>query len=308
MHIKHDERQKSNPPKVPYFAPIQRETKIQPVFVGEQQGDLYIFILVTFLRVRFFKYLIVTRTKSRFYDYYGIKECFIGLQKCYQAEALVWLHGTDANESTDPKNVGAPIRPPLRRNSVIGHGLYSVNNRVLEKATDFLEKVPRMENLMLSNETTVIDVEPSEPSCSSPDAIVPAGKNDGQMKSVPALMKISVGENGANEAPGINEQPSCSTTMNIAPANIAFGRMKNVTALLKITQVGESGSKESVEYNDFCPFRRLPNVPFAINGRPRGRSKSMDTYKPSLETVFESEHERTQDMNIVRKWVGTSNF
>lgn len=76
---------------------------------------------------------------------------------------------------------------------------------------------------------------------------------------------------------------------------------KKLPALLPLRQTKKTDIVETVKsveplvFNNFCPFRRLANVPFAIGGRPRRiRSRSVDFYAsvpPPLETLFETEEE-----------------
>lgn len=210
---------------------------------------------------------------------------------------------SDAQNSTGQKvkesgaNTAANI--PRRRMSVAGSGLFYVNHHVVENATDFLEKVPRTKNNSFESSTSASSGNVAVPNDDDgPEMVLAEAETRTRRKEIPALLPLSsVMKSNADE-----QTPAVSHIIREKPN----------------------------EFNDFCPFRRLPNVPFAINGRPRMRSKSVDCFPsmpPPLETLFETEEEYDEEngkqdppiapinaesealfkqseltLNIVRKW------
>lgn len=105
----------------------------------------------------------------------------------------------------------------------------------------------------------------------------------------------------------IEGHSSLISNLTIASAESTKHCVKKVPVLLPISKndyqaekvIANNAVHKPVLFNNFCPFWRLPNVPFSIRGRPRKRSKSVDFYAsipPPLETIFESEEEYAQSV------------
>lgn len=251
------------------------------------------------------------------------------LPKNFSAESLTWLNENDVDETIkDPEGPKEVNDQPdtssninkighRRRMSVIGCGLFSVNKNIVEKGTDFLEKVPRTNNNVIQQPKSAASVKPVANVCAGLDLL-------GQYESSDSETEFGDGENVApdDEISGAANQPSLNDAIDeisssisnvaISQAESVISRGKTLPLLLPLVNNAElidsidrrmprvnadsaSGTVELPQlFNDFCPFRRLPNLPFVINGRPRNRSQSVDcnnSRRPPLETLFETEEE-----------------
>lgn len=247
------------------------------------------------------------------------------LPKDLATESLTWLKESDVTEAVqDPDLPTEMTEQPdsfsninkighRRRMSVIGGGLYSVNKNIVEKGTDFLEKVPRTNTSVIKPASLVKSVGGLE-LLSQYDS---ESESDDGENTVPDEPISDLKKNSScadNQPPFNDEIDEISSSIN----NVAISRAKSVIScekkvpsllpLLKnaepdsivrqmprVNAISASGPDQMPTlFNDFCPFRRLPNLPFVINGRPRKRSKSVDFYgskPPPLETLFETEEE-----------------
>lgn len=93
---------------------------------------------------------IVTRSKKTHLRAHRIKCCFVGLNPSLGIKCLTWLDAQKPNGSrchqleTSTTSTKPPKNQPLRRASVAGYSLYSVNNRIMETGSDHLLKIPRI--------------------------------------------------------------------------------------------------------------------------------------------------------------------
>lgn len=226
-----------------------------------------------------------------------------------EAETLAWLKKTEPKkqvqkpDQTKPLNGQQNSRPNNgnRRMSVAGTSLFSVNERVVENAVDFLKKVPRenaiiktIPNLKVQEAPLVNTVSQIECSFSN-EANVPSNEKNGEIVTSCVVDEVTSIENFGDNS-------------DLANKETQFQTAKSLPALLPLSKSIEKKNAEVVPvkviqmplvFNNFCPFRRLANVPFALGGRPRrDRSKSVDYYAsvpPPLETLFETEEEHVKD-------------
>lgn len=258
------------------------------------------------------------------------------MPKCIQAETLTWLSKSSeipeiqVVQSTDQTvENDAEKTKPRRRMSVVGCGLFSVNRRVIEKATDFLPKVSRVNNNIVK---PTVDADSDETGFGeipiSNETAYAVGPDDQHLDIM--VDEASFSSSNANMVIATNAQRDSRNSKKI-PALLPLSNPMKINTDLQVPAVSNNTGRKPTEFNDFCPFRRLPNVPFAINGRPRKRSLSVDCYPskpPPLETLFETEEEHASEngiaqdlpivntdeiqaafqqteetLNIVRKWV-----
>lgn len=229
-----------------------------------------------------------------------------------EAETLSRLKKTEPKKQLQKPDQTKPLtgqqnsRPNIgnRRMSVAGTSLFSVNQRVVENAVDFLEKVPR-ENAIIKNnpnpkvqKSSLVNIV-SEKECGvsgvSNEAVFSSNYENGEIVTSCIVDDVTSIVNFSENSDSANEGTELQTTKSV-PALLPLSKSienKNVEVVpVKVTQ-GPS------VFNNFCPFRRLANVPFALGGRPRrNRSKSVDYYAsipPPLETLFETEEEHAKD-------------
>lgn len=111
-------------------------------------------------------FTIVTRSKKKIKDKFGIRGCFVRLNVSLQAEVLNWLAKTDPKNSKNqekgnhsPRDDSETSEPskPRRRNTLVGASLFSVNNNVEKHSSDYLQKIQRPCALRMA------PTEPTEP-------------------------------------------------------------------------------------------------------------------------------------------------
>lgn len=97
----------------------------------------------------------VTRGMRRLLDSFGIRDCFVELERCAQAESLCWLtmnennRNNDSNEPMQQQNT-ATLRPS-RRASIASSNLFVVENHVREYGFDYLQRIPRTNSVNIGH-------------------------------------------------------------------------------------------------------------------------------------------------------------
>lgn len=191
-----------------------------------------------------------------------------------------------------------------RRTSIAGGSLFSIHGNVVETGADYFLKIPR------ATGATSATIEPIE------RAVLPPPKRNESNESeqlVPlesrfpdahhahgptAIVEIVVVANPANEPNATNdtngsisnernETPKQSAPSSSASSNGPDG--SNVAAVATKSRKNDQPAAVTAVpmiLNNFDPFRRLPDIPFAIQGRRR-RNSMFELYKPSLDPITE---------------------
>lgn len=98
-------------------------------------------------------------------------------------------------------------------------------------------------------------------------------------------------------------------TLGVVPDLVQIGKkadMNKVNKILSdiafINNISNAASSSNISngrryepypvYNNFDPFRRLENVPFALRGRLRTKSMDTPSFVPGFDTIIENENER----------------
>lgn len=202
------------------------------------------------------------------------------------ADCIDYLNATKTNAETPPPTPAerldgptspAPVEKPNqikeRRSSVAGGSLFSIHNNVIEAGADYFLKIPRATSVAVKN-------------------AVPQ-----PTKSI-AMVVTANGPNDTNDTNGINiettEQLADSVNMvngslSQSPDGPAGPDVIDVPTVATVNLVNEDAavvSPVAMILNNFDPFRRLPNIPFAIKGRKR-RNSMFELYNPSLDSILE---------------------
>lgn len=95
----------------------------------------------------FFCLTICYTTIIFFFSVQGFGDCYVRLERNWQAESLVWLN--QPNQLTEPSKQ----RQLTRRTSVASTNLFSVENNIREVGFDFLARIPRSGDVRLDGST-----------------------------------------------------------------------------------------------------------------------------------------------------------
>lgn len=166
---------------------------------------------------------------------------------------------------------------PQRRMSVAGVPLFSINDEVIESSGDYFERIPRpsvsaingppiiapTDNSLQNAERTTTTIE-SEIS-SKENVAAESISNESEQMDLVDEPKVTVGNNALPVEEAENSTTAEAPASNNVADGVSVGRLSIV--------------------NNFDPFRRLPNVPFAMVGRIR-RSSMFEMYR-SMDTIME---------------------
>lgn len=153
-------------------------------------------------------------------------------------------------ESTKPPET--PENPEAnkihkRRASVAGGQLFSIENDIVESAADYFQPVPRLGAASQSSNQS--------------DEVTVATIN---VESIEKNVNINISIQDTNLSKAVEDDGE-NTSVEI-PASVR--------------------SNDFSPINNFDPFRRLSNVPFAMGGRKR-RNSMFEMYVPALDTIIE---------------------
>lgn len=130
-------------------------------------------LIIIHITINFHRTTIVTRSKKRICDAFGITGCYVRLETSLRTEVLNWLKKTDPK---NPENTNHRYdSKPRRRDSVVGASLCSVNNNVQEHSSDYLEKVRRPFAITIENESV------SASSVENPQKLIASTYNVGSL-------------------------------------------------------------------------------------------------------------------------------
>lgn len=265
----------------------------------------------------------MTRSKTRLLKSFGInKEPYITIPINMGADCLAYLNSTAPTAPNAP-NVQAPPEPaesaqPLdgpalpappapveavdqskklkeRRTSIAGGSLFSIHGNVVETGADYFLKIPR------ATGATSATIEPIERAVLPPpkrnesnesEQLVPLESRFPDAHGPTAIVEMVVAANEPNATNDTNGRISSErneTPKQSAPSSSASSDGPDVAAVAtKNPKNDEPTAVPAVPIilNNFDPFRRLPDIPFAIQGRRR-RNSMFEFYKPSLDAITE---------------------
>lgn len=173
-----------------------------------------------------------------------------------------------------------------RRYSVAGASMFSINNEVVESGGDYFGRVARGSYSVQCNESNIASnasigsIEPSKSQtpAEEPNAVAaivqnvvliePKGSKDGNDENI---QHIQLPEPSELETIGTSAGAMAVTTVEIRPSETHIA--SSATNAINIVPI----------FNNFDPFRRLPNLPFALKGRKRLNSM----FEPELPSIFE---------------------
>lgn len=196
-----------------------------------------------------------------------------------------------------------PVMPRNRRMSVAGSMLFSVNNQTQEIGFDHLQKVIRP-SLIKSVKSTTSATSTITSTGNKIDNVSQEGNNtEEQVLNGSRNASDVIGCNAGNQTNSArSNQIKNSSVVGMqfqAPIGLNISTEDNATPATS----GISGISNipSMIHNDFDPFRRVPNPPFNLSGRPRSTSldEKPKSWKPALATIVEAP-EATSNKRIPR--------
>lgn len=241
-------------------------------------------------------------------------------------DVLAYLESTKPKPSESPNqsknltNEGSKIHK--RRSSVAGGQLFSIENKIVESASDFYEPILRFG---AANQFAVAtnDVESVESTKSIEENVGKNSESNANGAIIPMQFgEVDVATINVESAESIEKDVEKNSEINVNGAiiPIQFAEFDVATNGAESTESMENNGEENIEsralvesvqsgdisdiqlrhnycsvdksggpatpMNNFDPFRRLPNVPFAMCGRKR-RNSMLELYRPSLCMISE---------------------
>lgn len=271
---------------------------IPKVYVGDQMGKEnanFHIIWVMWIYPCYFCFIyLVTRKKAKLFKKFGTKSLYIRLHVSLHAVVVNWLHKTNNAKAVNqvqaveqvPQNQssessGLPVRIIQRRASVAGRSLFNVNNVTRETGWDFLPKVD-IQNLsghvVRQNHNENFKTAEMDQEMVSQEA-----KSGHEIGESSGVLVRSDHEQSKNFETAEMDQEIATQEVPVAhDIGESFG---NADHSVREQSENDVESRKFVEQmlkvcNNFQPFLRLPNPPFALNGRRRAKSVGCLSRRP----------------------------
>lgn len=215
-------------------------------------------------------------------------------------------------ESTKPTEPPAPSDSPEsqsneankankdhnRRASVAGGQLFSIENNIVESSTDYFQPIIRLGAVLAENHIDDVAIATIEDigtiatnNVECVEAAEPIEKNVGEnIESDTNIPIQNTNLSDSSESSNSSETVEADKNANVRKFPALDQLVQSVQSSDIIAVIGESAESCSTRPTGLTtinPFRRLPNVPFAICGRKRS-SSMFELYRPSLETIIEN--------------------